>query len=78
MGRKAKLGQVEQDFIRAEYARGVKVTVIAKENALSIMLVYRVINKKGAYADRIEGTPVLDAHANVVGIIPQDDPVPQV
>jgi DNA invertase Pin-like site-specific DNA recombinase len=70
MGRKQVLDFEQIEQIRDLYQSGTPVKELAASYGVSTLLIYRVINKKGAYAPKpqLMGTPILDSHGQVVNI----------
>jgi DNA invertase Pin-like site-specific DNA recombinase len=72
MGRKQILDEEQIEQIRNLYNSGTPVLELSKSYGVSKILIYRVINKTGAYRDNPLnlGNPVLDAHGMVVNVTP--------
>jgi DNA invertase Pin-like site-specific DNA recombinase len=72
MGRKQVLDEEQIEQIRNLYNGGTSALELSKSYGVSKILIYRVINKKGAYRDNplVLGNPVLDAHGMVVNVTP--------
>ncbi len=72
MGRHAKFSEESQQNIRQSYTEGTSVKELATRYSCSTILIYRVINKTGAYAvtPQILGTPVLDINGVVINVVP--------
>ncbi len=69
MGRKAKLTDNQVKDIRN--STGTQRN-LASEFKVSLLTVWKVKNYKEAYAVKVEGTPVLNAHGEEVDFIPQE------
>jgi len=72
MGRKAVLHPYQINEIREKYEAGAKVKDLSLYYGVSTILIYRVLNKKGAYRvdPVILGTPIMDANGQIVNVIP--------
>jgi DNA invertase Pin-like site-specific DNA recombinase len=72
MGRKQRLDEEQIEQIRNLYNGGTSAIELAKSYEVSVVLIYRVVNKKGAYRDNplVLGAPVLNAHGMVVNVTP--------
>jgi DNA invertase Pin-like site-specific DNA recombinase len=70
MGRKQVLDFEQIEQIRDLYQGGTPVKELALNYGVSTILIYRVLNRVGAYAvkPQLIGTPVLDSHGNVINI----------
>ena len=72
MGRKAKFTEEAQQNIRQSYTEGTSVKELSRRYECSTLVIYRVINKQGAYAvtPQMLGQPILDNQGNVVNVVP--------
>ena len=72
MGRKQKLDFEQIEQIRSLYASGTKAKELAESYGVSLILLYRVLNKQGAYKDNpiVLGTPILNANGEIINVLP--------
>ena len=71
MGRKVKLDEEKQSDILVRRELGDTVKMLAERYKVTTLTIYKVINRKGAYAvkPQILGQPILDINGQVVNIV---------
>jgi DNA invertase Pin-like site-specific DNA recombinase len=71
MGRKQKLDFEQIEQIRNLYASGTPAKELAASYGVSLILLYRVLNKKGAYKDNVVvlGQPILNSNGEIINVI---------